>query len=310
MPISSITTNDTFGLHVTRTSQLITAYNALESNGALTVSVTAQTAFGVANSAFANGNTNFVTLQSAFVQANTARSHANTSFDVANAAFANANTTHTLTVESFIHANNAYDAANTAILAASPGFNQANTARNHANSAFAKANAALPNTTATFSGTLTVTGNVVSGFTASNTNTSVIRIATGSEFRSGASRSLALGVADVWDSAAEVSLTDSTTINVDMSTGFNFNVNLTSKATRTLATPTNMKIGQGGYIRIKQGSGASAQTISSFGAGWNFASGVLPVLSTGMGNTDLLFYQVLSSANVFGSLSKDVRLNY
>jgi hypothetical protein len=117
-------------------------------------------------------------------------------------------------------------------------------------------------------------------------------------------------VADVWDSAAETSLIDSTTITIDMSTGFNFNVNLTSKATRTVSTPTNMKIGQSGYIRIRQGSGAAAQTISSFGSGWNFSGGSIPILSTAIGNTDLLFYQVLSTANVFGSLVKDLRLNF
>jgi hypothetical protein len=329
MPISSITTNDTFGLLVTRTSQLITAYNTLESNGAISSAVSAQTAFGAANSAFANGNTNFVVLQSAFGTANSGWLQANTSRSHANAAFANANTTHTLTIDAFTQANTARDQANTAVAAAGPGFNaanaaflQANTARTHANAsfangntnfgttvaAFAKANAALANATGTFAGTLTVTGNIVSGFTASNTNTTVIRISTGSEFRTGTSRSTALAPADVFDAAAEVSLTDGSTITIDMSTGFNFNVNLTARATRSIATPTNMKPGQSGYIRIKQGA-ATAQT-ASYGAGWAFAGGVPPVFSTGTGNTDLLFFQVLSTANVFGSLSKDLRLNY
>jgi len=56
MPISAITTNDTIGLLVTRTSQLITAYNTLEANGAINSSITAQTAFGVANAAFQAAN--------------------------------------------------------------------------------------------------------------------------------------------------------------------------------------------------------------------------------------------------------------
>lgn len=171
-------------------------------------------------------------------------------------------------------------------------------------------NRSLANATGTvFNGNLIISQNLTTGFTASNTNTSVIRIATGSEFRTGTSRALALGVADVWDSTAEVSIADSATITMNMATGFNFNVNLVSQATRTLATPTNMKVGQSGYIRIKQG-GATAQTFSSYGTGWNFASGTTPTLSTGAGNTDLLFYQVLSTANVFGSLIKDIRLNY
>ena len=338
MPISSITTADTFGLLVTRTSQLITGYNNLEANGSINAAFTAQTAFGQANtarihanSAFANGNTNFVTLQSAF--------------GAANAAFANANTTHTLTIAAFAQANTAnaaaasvgpsFNAANAAFLAANSSFAngntnfgvtvaalaQANTARTHANSAFAnantthtltitafaKANAALANATGTLAGTLTVTGDII-GKIASNTNTTVIRISTGTEFRTGTSRSTALAPADVFDAAAEVSLTDGTTITIDMSSGFNFNVNLTARASRSIATPTNMKPGQSGYIRIKQGA-AIAQT-AGYGAGWAFSGGTPPVFSTGTGNTDILFYQVLSTANVFGSLIKDLRLNY
>ena len=335
MPISSITTADTFGLLVTRTSQLITGYNNLEANGSINASVTAQTAFGVANSAFANGNTTFTILQTVSGVANSGWLQANTARNVANTAFANANTTHTLTVAAFTQANTARDEANTAVAAAGPGFDQANTARSHANAgfsqantgrthansafanantthtltiaAFAKANAALANATGTLAGTLTVTGDII-GKIASNTNTTVIRISTGTEFRAGTSRSTALAPADVFDAAAEVSLTDGTTITIDMSSGFNFNVNLTARASRSIATPTNMKPGQSGYIRIKQGA-AIAQT-AGYGAGWAFSGGTPPVFSTGTGNTDILFYQVLSTANVFGSLIKDLRLNY
>jgi hypothetical protein len=328
MTISTITTNDTFGLLVTRTSQLITAYNLLEARGSLNTSVTAQTAFGVANSAFANGNTNFVVLQTVSGRANNAWLHANAAFANANtthtlaiAAFSNANTTHTLTIASYAQANAAFTAANAASAAAAPGFNAANAAFLAANSsfangntnfavtvaAFAKANAALPNATGTLAGTLTVTGDII-GKTASNTNTTVIRISTGTEFRAGTSRSTALAPADVFDAAAEVSVADGTTITFDLSSGFNFNVNLTARASRTVATPTNMKAGQSGYIRFKQGA-ATAQT-AGYGSGWVFAGGTPPVFSTGTGNTDLLFFQVLSTANVFGSLSKDLRLNY
>ena len=335
MPISSITTADTFGLLVTRTSQLITGYNNLEANGAINAAFTAQTALAQAttarihaNTAFANGNINFTVLQTVsnvandgYLQANTARIHANN-------AFANANVTHTLTIAAFAAANYSFANGNTnfavfqvASNVANDGYLQANTARIHANNAFAnanvthtltieafaKANAALKNTTDTFTGTLTVTGDIV-GKTASNTNTTVIRISTGSEFRAGTSRSTALAPADVFDAAAEVSLTDGSTITIDMSSGFNFNVNLTARATRAISTPTNMKPGQSGYIRIKQGA-ATAQT-ASYGAGWAFSGGTSPAFSTGTGNTDIMFYQVLSTANVFGSLIKDLRLNY
>jgi hypothetical protein len=307
MPISSITTNDTFGLLVTRTSQLITGYNALESSGAIYSSATA-------NASFANGNTNFAVLQVASDVANTAFANGNTNFTIfqvasnvanlgfqtATASFANGNINFTI----FQVASNV---ANLALSTALASFANGNINFVSANAAFAKANDALPNTTTTLAGTLTVTGDII-GKIASNTNTTVIRISTGTEFRAGTSRSTALGPADVFDAAAEVSLTDGSTITIDMSTGFNFNVNLTARATRSIATPTNMKPGQSGYIRIKQGA-ATAQT-ASYGAGWAFSGGVPPVFSTGTGNTDILFFQVLSTANVFGSLSKDLRLNY
>lgn len=327
MPISSITTADTFGLLVTRTSQLITGYNNLEvatpaafgqantarihannafANANVTHTLTIE-AFSAANSSFANGNINFTVLQTAsnvandgYLQANTARTHANN-------AFANANSTHTLTIAAFSNANSTHTLTIEAFSAANSSFANGNTNFGVTVAAFAKANAALKNTTDTFTGTLTVTGDIV-GKTASNTNTTVIRISTGSEFRAGTSRSTALAPADVFDAAAEVSLTDGSTITIDMSSGFNFNVNLTARATRAISTPTNMKPGQSGYIRIKQGA-ATAQT-ASYGAGWAFSGGTSPVFSTGTGNTDILFYQVLSTANVFGSLIKDLRLNY
>ena len=143
MPISTITTNDTIGIHVTRTSQLITAFNALESAGAINASITAQTAFGVANSAFANGNANFIIIQTVSGVANDAYIQANTARDTGNLAFANANTTHTLTVAAFTQANTARDAANTATIIGSSAFNQANTATTIGSSAFNQANNAL-----------------------------------------------------------------------------------------------------------------------------------------------------------------------
>lgn len=310
MAITTIVNTDTFNTWLVRTNQLITGQNSLETSNAvlayanaISANATAIAAFTTANLAFTNANTTHTSLVNNWGATNAA-------FLAANTSFANGNTNFVVTVAAFAKANaGVSDAANASTIAIAS-FANGNTNFGVTVAAFAKANDALPNGTVTLAGTLTITENLLTGYIVSNTNTSVTRLATGTEFRTGTSRNLALGVADIWDSAAEVSLTDSTTIAVDMSTGFNFNVNLTSKTTRTLSTPTNMKIGQSGYIRIKQGSGATAQTISSYGSGWNFAGGSVPTLSTGMGNTDLLFYQVLSTANVFGSLIKDIRLNY
>lgn len=307
MAITTIVNTDTFNTWLVRTNQLITGQNNLETSNAV---------LAYANAVYANAVAVF-----SISQSNTARTHANSAFSAANAAFANANTTHTSLVANWGSTNAAFLAANSAFANANithtltiASFANGNTNFGTTVAAFAKANAALPNVSgATFAGTIKFTGLVNASVFSTNTlvsnaNTSVARLATGAEFRTGTSRNLALGVADVWDSAAEVSLTDGTTISIDLAGGFNFNVNLVSQTTRTLATPTNMKQGQSGYIRIKQG-GAVAQTMV-YGTGWNFAGGSTPTLSTGLGNTDLLFYQVLSTANVFGSLVKDIRLNY
>ena len=53
----------------------------------------------------------------------------------------------------------------------------------------------------------------------------------------------------VWDAAEPVTLSDATTIAVDMSSGFNFVVTLGGN--RTLGQPTNQKY-QSGWIRIVQ----------------------------------------------------------
>lgn len=164
------------------------------------------------------------------------------------------------------------------------------------------------------SGNISIDGSISLGDSITSSNTSIsntvystTRLATGAEFIEGTSRDTALGVADTWDAAKEVSVSDATTINFNFSSGINFNVNLRSFATRTLDTPTNMKPGQSGYIRIRQGNTAQVVT---YGSGWNFSSGVAPSLSTGVGNTDILFYQVLSTSNLLGTLIKNIGLNY
>jgi hypothetical protein len=98
-----------------------------------------------------DGNT-FASIASAnLVQA--AFGQSNNAFNVANAAFSQSNNAFNVTNVVFSYANSAYAFANT-------GYTQANNAASFANSAFTKANNALANTTGTFAGDLTVTGNV------------------------------------------------------------------------------------------------------------------------------------------------------
>ena len=110
-------------------------------------------AFNAANASFANGNTNFSTLQVAF--------------GAANAAFANANTTHTLTIAAFAAANASFANGNTnfgttvaAFSVANAGIIQANTARDQANAAFVAANVAN-NLTVANTGTIIGSRNIL-----------------------------------------------------------------------------------------------------------------------------------------------------
>lgn len=106
----------------------------------------------------------------------------------------------------------------------------------------------------------------------------------------------------VWSSAEEVTLTDAATITVDMSTFINAVVTLGGN--RTLGSPTNEKVGQSGVIRIVQ-DGTGSRTLA-YGTDWEFAGGSAPVLSTTAADQDLLFYYVIATNRVFGSLIKDI----
>lgn len=106
----------------------------------------------------------------------------------------------------------------------------------------------------------------------------------------------------VWAAAAEVTLTDAATISVDMSTFINAVVTLGGN--RTLGNPSNEKVGQAGYIRIVQ-DGTGSRTLS-YSSDWEFASGSAPVLSTAANSQDMLFYQVIATDRVLGTLIKAI----
>lgn len=106
----------------------------------------------------------------------------------------------------------------------------------------------------------------------------------------------------VWDAAATVALSDTATVAVDMSTGFNFT--LTLGGNRTLGQPTNTKVGQSGFIRIVQ-DGTGSRTLT-YHADWKFADGTDPVLTTTAGATDILFYQVIAANFIYATLIKAV----
>ena len=93
--------------------------------------------------------------------ANTANLNAKTARDQANIAYSQANLV-------FGVANTGYSQANLVFGVANTGYSQANLVFGVANGAFNKANSALANTTGTFAGDLTVSGNIVSSNATSN----------------------------------------------------------------------------------------------------------------------------------------------
>lgn len=140
----------------------------------------------------------------------------------------------------------------------------------------------------------TAFGNIKQAATTSATG--VTELAVAAEYRANTAGNLSLTPAEVWTAAAAVTLTDAATIAVDMSTFINAVVTLTTN--RALGNPSNAKVGQTGCIRIVSGGFAL-----SYGADWEFADGTAPVLGTG---DNLLFYTVLATGRIFGSLAKSV----
>lgn len=106
----------------------------------------------------------------------------------------------------------------------------------------------------------------------------------------------------VWGAMAEVTLADEASIALDLSTGFDFTVTLT--ANRTLANPTNAKVGQRGRIRVVQD--ATGSRTLSFGTSYEFRGGVTAVLTTAANAEDVLYYDVISSTRILISSVLDI----
>jgi hypothetical protein len=105
--------------------------------------------------------------------------------------------------------------------------------------------------------------------------------------------SLLLTTDQVWAAGAVVPLTDAATVTPDFSTGFNFTWTL-GAAGRTLATPTNIKVGQTGVIQLIQDATGS-RTITTWGTAWKFSGGTKPTLTTTANAVDILTYACYST---------------
>jgi hypothetical protein len=97
-------------------------------------------------------------------------------------------------------------------------------------------------------------------------------------------------------------LTDATTIAVDMSVGNNFSVTL--GGSRTLGNPTNLTAGQSGVIFITQdATGSRTLAYSSF---WDFPSSTAPTLTTTANAIDVLVYTVRTSTSIASQLITNI----
>ena len=125
-------------------------------------------------------------------------------------------------------------------------------------------------------------------------------IATTAQFLANASQKI-LTTDRVWAAAPPTTLTDGSSVAPDLSTGINFSWTL-GAAGRTLANPTNMKVGQTGLIYLIQ-DGTGGRTITTWGSQWKFPGGSKPVLSTAANSIDVLAYAVKSSTEIIGTFS-------
>lgn len=127
----------------------------------------------------------------------------------------------------------------------------------------------------------------------------VLAEATTAEYRANTA-DRALSTDQVWAAGAMVTLTDASTIAVDLSTGINFEVTL--GGSRTLGAPSNAKVGQCGVIYVTQDS-AGSRTLA-YHANYKWAGGTDGVLSTAPNAIDRLTYFVRSSTHIDLALVK------
>lgn len=119
-----------------------------------------------------------------------------------------------------------------------------------------------------------------------------------------ASTNLALTPAVVWAAAAPVTVNDASPITLDLNSGINFSVTLTSGvgATRQLANPINAKPGQTGWIRVTQS--ATGNNAITFGTNWHFSTGTITTVSNTVNVSDIIYYTAISSTYLQTSIAK------
>lgn len=179
---------------------------------------------------------------------------------------------------------NTISGANTYLLNTIAGANAAvGTGANTVGSAaFNKANSALANSSTTYVGTLTIVGNTTIGDTSSSMN-------------------VAGRVSIASANVLSQTLTDDTTINWNTESGQIATVTLAGN--RTMAAPTNLRVGTYILHVIQDGTGGRTLTWNAI---FKWPAGVAPVLTTTANRRDLFSF-VCDGTNLYGSFLPDVR---
>jgi len=136
---------------------------------------------------------------------------------------------------------------------------------------------------------------------ASTSVAGVAAYATAAEYRAKAANKTLTG-SEVYAAAAEVTLTDATTIALDLSTYLDGTVTLGGN--RTLGNPTNIIAGQSGYIRVVQD--ATGSRTLAYAANYEFGDKTAPTLTTTAAAEDILFYLVISATRILISTEGNI----
>lgn len=129
--------------------------------------------------------------------------------------------------------------------------------------------------------------------------------ATAAEYRANSAPTKMLTPGAVWTASSYVNLMDGATVTPDFSAGIDFRLDLTGTG-RTMANPTNTKIGQKGVIWLGQDATGN-RTITTWGSAWKFPGGIKPTLSTAASSWDALTYVVLSSSFIACTFLADMK---
>ena len=152
-------------------------------------------------------------------------------------------------------------------------------------------------TTNTFTGTNAFTG--LASFTSATTfNTSIsvtdLRVTAGRIENVSVSSAAIVNASVTRGIMPPSTLTDATSIAVDLNDGNNFIVTLGGN--RTLENPSNPTIGQTGQIYVIQ-DGSGSRTLA-YASNWKFSGGTAPTLTTDANAIDLLVYNVRAADKI------------